>query len=627
MLVTLDMETYYDPVYSLKKLTTEEYIRDSRFKVHGVGVKVDGTTAVYAWTNIDVFLRQIDWSKAFVLCHNTRFDGAILSWRYGIRPYFLLDTMSMARAVFPHESSSLANLSKLCDLGEKGNELVNTMGVRDLTDAQQVALGDYCINDVDLTYALFQTMKVNFPVSELRVIDQTLRMFTESVLVLDKGILAEHLSKVQAKQAKLRAGRDLTSLRSNPQFAKLLMELGVDPPMKVSARTKKATFAFAKTDEGMLALLEHENEEVQTLAAARLGVKSSIEESRTKAFLGIAERGALPIPLNYFGAQNTGRFAGSDGINMQNLPKGGPLRKSIVASKGYVIIVGDFAQIEARKLAYTARQEDLVEQFRIGVDIYCVFASRVYAREITKENDPKARAVGKASILGLGYGMGWRKAVAWFLSGPLGMPPIIFTKADLDAMGGYLMKLDTKGITTKLTGLPLQIHCSAVKHIVDSYRQTYTKIPGYWKTCEKILSAMHRGVRHQFGALTTSQDKLWLPNGLALSYKDLRKDEDNDKWSYLGRHKERQHIYGSKLCENIIQALSRIVMTDAMLKVGERYKVAMTVHDELVCVVREEEAEEAGAFIETAMSQSPAWAPGIPIACEWSTGRSYGECK
>ena len=285
-----------------------------------------------------------------------------------------------------------------------------------------------------------------------------------------------------------------------------------------------------------------------------------------------------------------------------------------------------------RKLAYAAGQEDLTEQFRAGVDIYCNFASRVYAREITKENDPKARAVGKASILGLGYGMGWRKAAAWFLSGPLGMPPIIFSKADLDAMGGYLMDLDTKGVTTKLTGIPLQVHCSATKHIVDSYRQTYTKIPDYWKTCEQILSAMRRGVRHQFGVLITDQDKLWLPNGLALSYKDLQKHEEEDGtrqrgWSYLGRRKERQHIYGSKLCENIIQALSRIVMTDAMLKVGERYKVCMSVHDELVCVVREGEAEEAGAFIEAAMSQSPAWAPGLPIACEWSVGKSYGEAK
>ena len=626
MLVTLDFETAFDASYSLKKLTTEEYIRDARFKVHGVGVKLDDHPSAY-WPQDRVVrvLQAIPWHKVFILCHNTRFDGAILSWRYGIRPYFLLDTLSIARAVFPHESGSLANLSKLCGLGEKGDELVNTMGIRDLTDQQQVALGDYCINDVELTYKLFQHMKAGFPPSELKVIDQTLRMFTEPILELNSEVLTAHLAEVQNKQRTLLAGRDLTALRSNPQFAKLLIELGVDPPMKVSARTKKATFAFAKTDEGMLALLEHENEEVQVLAAARLGVKSSIEESRTKAFLGIEGRGTLPIPLNYFGAQNTGRFAGSDGINMQNLPRGGELRKSIVAPDGHLLVVSDFSSIEARMLAWLAGQEDLLEQFRNGVDVYCGFASRVYGREITKE-DKKERFLGKVCILGLGYSMGWRKLATMMASGPLGQAPILFSKADLDAMGGYMVPdLETGGITSKLKGVDLEIHCSTAKHLVDSYRELYVRIPRYWKLCEHILNAMHRGLNHQFGCLTTGQDFVLLPNGLKLQYRGLNSTDDG--WRYVGKRGEKQYLYSGKLAENITQALSRIVMTDAMLVVGTRYKVCMSVHDELACVVREGEEEEAGAFIEVAMSQSPAWAPGLPIACEWSVGKSYGEAK
>ncbi len=259
MILTLDWESFYDKTYSLRKLTTEEYIRDDRFKAHGIGMKVNDEASFYIWSDIPLFLKSIDWSSAYVLCHNTRFDGAILSWRYGIHPRFLLDTLSMARAAYPHESGSLANLSKLCGLGEKGHDLESFMGKRDLTEEEQVRLGAYCMNDVDLTYKLFQVMKGKFQPSELKVIDQTLRMFIEPVLELDEKILFDHLQKIQVKQEKLLAGRDLTSLRSNPQFAKLLEAQGVVPPTKISARTQKETFAFAKTDEGMLSLLEHEN--------------------------------------------------------------------------------------------------------------------------------------------------------------------------------------------------------------------------------------------------------------------------------------------------------------------------------------------------------------------------------
>lgn len=227
MILTLDWETFYSKEYSLKKMTTEEYIRDSRFKVHGVGIKSGDQSSFYIWSELKQFFATIDWSKAFVLCHNTRFDAAILNWKYGIRPHFLLDTLSLSRAAFPHESGSLANLSKLCGLGEKDHDLESFMGKRDLTEEEQVRLGAHCMNDVDLAYALFQKLKVGFLPSELRVIDQTLRMFTEPVLEIETKGLWDHLQKLQVKQAKLLDGRDLTSLRSNPQFAKLLEDLEI----------------------------------------------------------------------------------------------------------------------------------------------------------------------------------------------------------------------------------------------------------------------------------------------------------------------------------------------------------------------------------------------------------------
>jgi DNA polymerase len=351
-------------------------------------------------------------------------------------------------------------------------------------------------------------------------------------------------------------------------------------------------------------------------------VKSSIEETRTKAFLGISERGKLPIALNYFGAQNTGRFAGGEN-NPQNLPRGGALRKAIIAPAGYVLVVSDFSQIEARMIAWLAGQEELLQQFRDGDDVYCRFASKIYGREITAE-DKRARFLGKVCVLALGYSLGWRKLATILATGPMGQAPILFTAEDLETMDGRMEKLDTKGITTKLTGQALAVHCSAAKHLVDTYRNSYDRIPNYWQTCERILSAMHRGVAHQFGCISTEKDCVLLPNGLYLQYKDLRKDEEGS-WRYTGKRGEKQYIYGGKLAENLTQALSRIVMTDAMLKIP--YKAVMSVHDELVYCVKEEEAEKAADVIEAAMSVAPAWCPDLPVACEVSVAKSYGEAK
>jgi DNA polymerase len=200
----------------------------------------------------------------------------------------------------------------------------------------------------------------------------------------------------------------------------------------------------------------------------------------------------------------------------------------------------------------------------------------------------------------------------------------LFTAEDLNVMDGKMEKLDTAGITTKLTGQALAVHCSAAKHLVDTYRNSYDRIPHYWQTCNRILSSMERGVKHQFGPVSTEKDKILLPNGLYLQYKDLHRDED-DSWRFFGKRGEKQYTYGGKIAENVTQALSRIVMTDAMLKIS--YKVVMTVHDEIVCVVREEEAEEAASFIKGAMSVAPDWCKDLPVACEVSTATSYGEAK
>ena len=310
-LVVLDFETFYSKDFSLSKMTTESYIRDPRFEVIGVSVKIDSGDIRWITENIGEELKALHLENHQVLCHNTAFDGAILSWIYDIHPKFLLDTLSMARPLTGLTvGGSLRALSKLFGLGEKGTEIYNTLGKRkkDFTRSELDAFGVYCRQDVNLTYHLFKKLLPYTTKGELVIIDMMLRMFTEPKIVLDKPRLEAHLADVRAKKQELLSKIPFTKdqLMSNNLFAEVLKSLGVVPPTKVSPTTGKETFAFAKTDDGFKELLEHPNEDVQAVAAARLGTKSTIEETRTENMIGIANRGPLPVLLNYWGG-STGR--------------------------------------------------------------------------------------------------------------------------------------------------------------------------------------------------------------------------------------------------------------------------------------------------------------------------------
>ena len=410
-IVTIDFETYYDKDYSLSKMTTEAYVRSHNFEVIGVGVKVNNyPTDWYSGDNPGKFLNSLDYRDKAILCHNTAFDGAILSWHFGIRPKLWLDTLSMARPF--HQMTvggSLAALATYYGLGAKGDEVVNALGKerKDFSPDELARYAEYCKNDVEITKKLFDKLAKGFPVSEIMVIDQILRMYTEPTIELDVKLLQTHLQEVLTRKRTLINDLGLSGisdeainkmLMSNDIFAKYLKNLGIDPPTKVSPTTGKQTWAFAKTDKAMTELLEHPDERVQSVVAARLGVKSTLEETRTNALIGVATRGRLPIMLNYYGA-HTGRLSGGDKLNLQNLPSRGntSIKKALRAPEGYVLVAADSSQIEARLVAWLAGQDDLVQAFRESRDVYSEFASEVYGRKITKA-DKVERFVGKTCI-------------------------------------------------------------------------------------------------------------------------------------------------------------------------------------------------------------------------------------
>ena len=95
-LITVDFETYYDKDFSLRKMTTEAYIRDPRFEVIGVGVKVNnGDTEWASGTEEELkrYLHTFNWANSILLAHNTLFDGAILGWRFDVHPRVYTDTL------------------------------------------------------------------------------------------------------------------------------------------------------------------------------------------------------------------------------------------------------------------------------------------------------------------------------------------------------------------------------------------------------------------------------------------------------------------------------------------------------------------------------------------------------
>ncbi|MGA0847998.1 MAG: DNA polymerase [Pontimonas sp.] len=616
-IVTIDFETYWDKDFSLSKMTTEAYIRDPRFEVIGVSVKLnDQEVDWYSGADPGGFLHALDYRNRAILCHNTAFDGAILSWKYGIKPKLWFDTLSMARPLHSMTvGGSLKALATYYELGDKGDEVMRTQGLRrrDFTPEQMSAFAEYCVQDVNLTYRLFRKMVRQFPKEELLVIDQTIRMYTEPKFELDPVVLDAHLAAIHERKQKLLeklGGEEKAKkfLMSNAKFADLLRAFGVEPPMKTSPTTGKQTYAFAKNDTAFTALLEHPKAAVRTIVEARLGTKSTIEETRTDRFLEIAERGPLPIMLNYYGA-HTGRFSGGDKINLQNLPRGGALRKALAAPDGHVVVACDSSQIEARLVAYLAGQDDLVQSFREGRDVYSEFASDVYQRPITKA-DKVERHVGKTCILGLGYGMG---------------PP----KFQHSLATGFISVTVDEGEAQK---------------IVRLYRNKYHRIQAFWNRCNHELNGMVAGASGELCDLIGyDAEGIILPNGLRIRYPALRGTANgfeyiNDARVYRKFVQARvaggelpeltwTKIYGGKVVENLTQAVARIVVSEQMARIGRRYPVALQVHDEIVCVVPEEQADACKQFMMDVMSTPPKWAPDLPVACEADVGPNYGSAK
>lgn len=602
-IITVDFETYYDKYYSLVKLTTEQYIRDKEFEVILVGLAVNDTDPVWfsgTFTETRAWLMQFDWANSFVLAHNTMFDGAILAWKFGIKPKGWLDTLSMSRALHGvHTKHSLKALAERYGLKEKGDQVLLASGMYrcDMDEEFITKYAEYCCNDVDITRDLFAVMTLEglgggFPAKELKVIDATLNMFIYPVLQLNANVLCEHLKETSEKKEQLleNAGIDKSELMSNAKFAAALTNLDVPIPTKPSPTTGKLTYAFAKTDEEFVELLNHENPTVQALVSARLGLKSTLEETRTQRLIEIAQRGPLPVPIKYYGAK-TGRWSGMESINLQNVPRKSALKVAIEPPPGYMVVGADLSNIELRVGLRIAGQLDKLKILGDGQDLYKDFASSVFNVPYDEVDDDQ-RFIGKTSELSLIFGVGAER-----------LRNAIKTSAKKD------------------------IGADAASSIVQLYRRTRKQVVNAWNNGELCLEAIANDKYTEYGdgGLFPIHGKkgVLLPSGLYMMYPDLLRSAGG--WT-VAAQKAREHIYAAKFFQGLVQATARCIIAEQMVKLRKSFTTALIVHDALYGVVPTKEAEKIADLVKQVMTTPPTWMPDIPLDSKVKIGRNLSEC-
>lgn len=609
-LITLDAETAYGKDYSLKKMAYYEYVRDPRFKVHGWAVKIgNGDTFWCHGEQIEKLFESIDWENTAVIAHNMMFDGFILSQHYKRFPGLYIDTLSMSMAVHGHHMRhNLDTIAKLHGLAgkEKVEALYDISDKWELTQEENEALGAYALDDVDDTYRIFWKMHPYFPDDEFKLVDLTMRMGVRPLLHLDTALLEEAYKEEQGKKALAvtQAGVPVDDLMSNEKFAGLLRSHGVEPPMKISPTTGGLTLALAKTDLGFQELGKHTKRAVRDLYYARIAVKESVKSSRLLKFIDIGKDGqTLPVPMKYSGA-HTHRWSGDGGINLQNLPRGGKARLSILAPDGYDIMVIDSAQIEARTLAWLAGEEAALQDYRDGVDGYLRMAAKTYGipfEQMNKTTHAAERFVGKIQVLGLGYGCGWRKFAEILRQGAMG-PPV-------------------------------DISDEQAQHAVEAFRSERKATVKLWRKMDRAIAAMSSGVPMQIGPVSFGRGYCALPNGLFLHYPgmagrpsfDLQKQPillDAQYTTLNGRAK----IYGGLLTENVVQALARIIVAEQMLKIAERgHPIVMMTHDEVSFLVPSTKCSDEYKICSDIMRQPPSWAPDLPLDSDGGWAKNYSK--
>lgn len=614
-LLYFDFETFYDTKYSLRVMTPPEYVLDQRFEMIICAVALnDAPTMVLSEPELRKFLQEQSPDETITVSHNALFDSSVLAWRFGFVPHLSLDTLGMARALLGHRLASLSldSVAGALGLGEKGDTVLKVKGMhRDdiIAKGMMDDFVEYCRNDNDLCRLIFKKLAPTFPAAQFRMMDRAIRCATQPRLLIDRPALAEHLEQIKVQKAALLAAckLDRGHLLSTDKFKEELEKRGVKVQMKDGTNGKIP--AFSKTDPFMVRLESDDDPVIQALAAARLGLRSTLAEKRAEKLLAIsalpwAQPASMPIPLRYAGA-HTHRLSGEWKINMQNLPRattgGSRLRSCVVAPPGCSVVVCDLGQIEARLVAWQAGATTLVTQFANKLDPYARLAESIFGYKVDRKVQIAEGFVGKQGILGLSYGLGKENFYIKTLQAARGQ------KVDLG-------KLFTQEVADRA---------------VDTYRKDNKEIPEFWRTLSEDLASPFCGksAAVQRGPVEIGEGYVLLPDGLSLQYHDP-KSVKGGQTSYQHPHGYRKKLWGGAFLENITQALAGQLIRDAWLRLDDLgYKAMWQVHDELIFVVPDTDLDNAKKVIHSEMVRRPKWAPDLPLSADIGSGKTYGDAK
>lgn len=515
-------------------------------------------------------------------------------------------------------------------------EATNTKGkyLKDFTPDEIEAMKVYNVQDTELCYGVFKKLLPRTGNAEMKQIDATIRMLVEPKFVLDTKLLLRTLG--DEKMRKHHALLDVTTmigayeagmtdeaaaeaartvLASSAKFSELLTRLGVEVPMKASpSDPEKRIPALAKTDQEFMDMQDHEDPMVAAAARGRLGVKSTILETRIEKFLEVGAQcgGLLPVPLRYCGADTTQRWSGW-AYNPQNLPRIIPgqakasdaLRNCMRAPKGYKVVVADLSGIELRvnhrlwQVPYSSTMWDNDPT----ADLYKAAAVALHGvapEEVTKAQ----RQLEKAKALGLGFG----------LSRP-------------EKFVGVAKQMAQLVVTTEQA-------VTAIAAWRANHPEIAARKTGGWARCDTALHYIHSGEDYTidpWGMCTTSHEGIVTPKGI-IRYPSLHQEKNTgsgyDEWIYgKGRHKA--GIYGGKADENLVQHLARHVVADNLLAVKKEtgFSPVLTLHDELVYIAPDSEAEDLLSTLQGIMRTPPKWWPELVTWSEGDIADTYGAAK
>lgn len=604
-------------------MSTESYIRDPRFRALGAAIKW-GKDFPARWYNEDqlrYILAKEDWSDVFLICHHANFDGLILGHHYGVRPKMWGCTMSMARLLDPiHLSVSLEQVRHRLGFPPKSTpyNLFRGKHWRELDQATKETLARGCEDEVESIWKIFGILAKTFPAEEYEVVDSLIRMFVNPVLRADTGLLADLWeSEAKAKQERMRALEIIEAdVQSAAKFQALLEAEGVEIGYKENPKGEMIP-AFAKNDDFMQELLEHDDDRICALAEARIGAKSTLLQTRAETLGTMAQRGPLCVYLRYCGAA-TLRPTGGDGANWLNFKRGSAIRRSILAPKGYLLGPVDASQIEFRVCMYLAGQEDVLETFRQGGDSYITLASEIYHEVIynPKDGDPRfeemkmKRGAGKQGRLMVIYGaaaLQYQKTAAAGLYGPK-----------------VIMSIEEA-----------ERHVGIARNSMPAVTERNS---GYWAQCNRIISRLAGGPPMEWGPFLVKDHKLILPSGQAMIYdtlefhrpdadEDCRDFERNGYWRMKVKRGWKK-MWGSKLTQNICEMVSRVIVSQAMIRIKRQYGIRSLnwPYDELLLLIPDNsKAEETLELCRLEMTVVPTWLPNIPLDAEASLGVRYSK--